>query len=448
MISRFLYSLQRGWNKVKQNSKLTFLVVTLFVFPILFVFVLEQFYSVAQANIQTVELARTASLHDSIGAVLPLVDRVSLTDLLNELHDQNEDVTAFRVYIPGPGQTYTVVASSEAAELNSTTTPSTVLQLGKITPNQTFTVPLESSSGRIEQSVRYIEVANQPYYIFSEHSRAQVDSVLSKRKQDAYILLSLIFAFFIGLAYWINRQTDWEKRYTKLHTTLKERDLFSNMIVHEFRTPLTAIKGYSSFLQDSQTLSGEERRYADTIRESAERLVLLVNDFLEIARIQSGKMKIEPANIDIRNSIQLLVDSLKKEAEQKDLQLVYTQALQPQLLRTDQNRLVQVLTNIVSNSIKYTDTGTVEISCVETKSGVTIRVQDTGTGISAEDQQKLFTPFARLGGVEHTTTTGTGLGMWITQQMIQLLEGSISVESIEGVGTHVVLHFEHLPSQD
>jgi signal transduction histidine kinase len=233
-----------------------------------------------------------------------------------------------------------------------------------------------------------------------------------------------------------------------LYTTLKERDLFSNMIVHEFRTPLTAIKGYSSFLQDSQTLSGEERRYADTIRESAERLVLLVNDFLEIARIQSGKMKIEPANIDIRNSIQLLVDSLKKEAEQKDLQLVYTQALQPQLLRTDQNRLVQVLTNIVSNSIKYTDTGTVEISCVETKSGVTIRVQDTGTGISAEDQQKLFTPFARLGGVEHTTTTGTGLGMWITRQMIQFLEGSISVESIKGVGTHVIMHFEHLSSQD
>jgi signal transduction histidine kinase len=448
MISRVLNLLQLGWNKVKGNAKLSFLVIVLFVFPALFVFVLEQFYSVAQANMQTVELSRTATLHDSVGAVLTVVDQARLTDLLSELQVQNRDVTALRVYAPGPDQTYTVVAASDAEESNNTATPVTVLQLGQVTPNQSFTVPLESAGGRLEQSVRYVEFGNQPYYIFSEHSRAQIDSVLLQRKQDAYILLTLIFVFLIGLAYWINRQADWEQRYKKLHGTLQERDLFANMIVHELRTPLTAIKGYSSFLQDSKTLSSEEQRYADTIRESAERLVLLVNDFLEIARIQSGQMKIESATVDVRNSIQLLVDSLKKEAEHKNLHLIYSQASQPQLLKTDQNRLVQVLTNVVSNSIKYTDEGTVEISCVETKTGITIRVQDTGMGIDAEDQKKLFTPFARLGGVEHTTTTGTGLGMWITRQMIQFLEGSISVESIKGVGTHVIMHFEHLSSQD
>jgi len=445
MISRLLYALEQGWKRVKQNSKLTFLVIILFVFPILFVVVLEQFYAVAQSNIQTIEQNQIDTLHDTVAAVLTLNSGVDLTELLATLQTNNSDLTSFRVYTDGAAQSYAVIASSDERELLSTTTSTTVLQLGKVTPNQSFTVPLQNSSGRIEQSVRYLEVGGQPYYIFSEHSRSQVDIVLDKRKQDAYLLLSLIFAFFIGLAYWINRQADWQKMYHKLDTDLQERDLFSYMIAHEFRTPLTAIKGYSSFLQDSSTLSEEERRYADNIRESAERLVSLVNDFLEIARIQSGKMKIEAKSVDIRNTLETVTDTLRKEADNRGLQLTYTQALKPQILLTDNNRLLQILTNIVSNSIKYTKTGTVEVSCEADKSGITIRVKDTGMGISAEDQQKLFTPFARVGGVEQTATTGTGLGMWITKEMIGLLHGSISVESIKGVGTHVVLQFKDVP---
>jgi signal transduction histidine kinase len=260
-------------------------------------------------------------------------------------------------------------------------------------------------------------------------------------------VLSLIFTFLIALAYWIHRQADWERQYHQLHTTLKERDLFSNMIAHELRTPLTAIKGYASFLQESPNLDTEEQRYADTIRESAERQVLLVNDFLEIARIQSGKMKIEPTQVDVNKTIPSIVETLQPEATAKQLQLIYTPALQTQPLVTDENRLVQVLTNIITNSIKYTDTGTVEVTCEATRAGIAIRVKDTGMGISAEDQKKLFAPFARVGGVEHTSTSGTGLGMWITKQMIELLGGSINVESIKGVGTHVVLQFTNLQTE-
>jgi signal transduction histidine kinase len=214
------------------------------------------------------------------------------------------------------------------------------------------------------------------------------------------------------------------------------------MIAHEFRTPLTAIKGYASFLQESQSLTKDELRFVDTIRESTERLVLLVNDFLEVARIQSGKMKIEAKQLDIRSVISKVVESLDTGAAQKGLRLVYTPGLKPQLLITDQNRLIQILTNIISNSIKYTKVGTVEISCEESRNGLTVRIKDTGMGITADDQQKLFAPFSRVGGVEHTTTTGTGLGMWITKQLVELLGGTIAIESIKEVGTHVVIHFK------
>jgi len=91
--------------------------------------------------------------------------------------------------------------------------------------------------------------------------------------------LSAIFLFLIGLAYWINKQVQWEKLHQKVAKQLEDRDLFSNMIAHEFRAPLTAIKGYASFLEESETLDTENKRFANTIRMSAERLVVLVCSF-------------------------------------------------------------------------------------------------------------------------------------------------------------------------
>jgi signal transduction histidine kinase len=442
MISKFLFTLESGWKQVRSNSKLVFIVVILFVFPLLIMLVMQQFNAVATANIQTAEFKRTDTLHSSVSAVLRASDMSTVNRLVQDLAADSADLTSLRVYVASDANIVEIVASSDLTELNATSTLSTVLQLGKVEFDQTFTVPLTIATGRIEQAVRYVEIAEQSYYIFSEYSRVQTDIVLNQRTQDSYLLLTLIFSFLIGLAYWINRQSDWEKQHNKIKTTLEERDLFTSMIAHEFRTPLTAIKGYSSFLQESTTMLPEEIRFADTIRESAERLVLLVNDFLEIARIQSGKLTIETKPVDVRTHIQTVTTSLAEEAKTKGLQLIYTPNLQPQILVTDANRFVQILTNIVNNSIKYTDKGTVEISCELERSGLIIRIRDTGTGISAEDQKRLFTPFARVGGVDKTTTTGTGLGMWVTKQMIELLHGTIAVESIKDVGTHIVLRFK------
>ena len=96
---------------------------------------------------------------------------------------------------------------------------------------------------------------------------------------------------------------------------------------------------------------------------------------------------------------------------------------------------------MAGKAIKYTNKGTVEVECAQIPGEVTIRIKDTGTGISAEDQKKLFAPFTRVGGVDDTATTGTGLGMWITKQLVTLLGGTIGVESIKGVGTHIVINF-------
>lgn len=442
MISKLLFLIELGWKQVKSNTKLAFLIVVLFVFPLLFVVVLERFYDVAAANIQTVEMQSVGMFQDTVASIAA-VSVQQAEESIATIVAQNPELTEVRLYSAATPSTVQIQYSLDADIVGTTGESPTLLKTALQESGQTFSTEVYKADGRYIQSARVINTPTGELFLFTEHSRVRIDTVLTQRKQDAYIVLSIIFVFLIGLAYWINRQSDWERKYKKLAGTLKERDLFSNMIAHEFRTPLTAIKGYASFLQEADDLTDEERRFADTIRESAERLVLLVNDFLEVARIQSGRMKLELAEIDVRKTITTVTDSLQEEAEKKGLHIIYTPALQPQLLSTDKNRLVQILTNIISNSIKYTEKGTVEISCEKDRKGVVVRVKDTGMGISAEDQKKLFAPFSRVGGVDKTGITGTGLGMWITKQMIEMLEGSIAVESIKNVGTHVVLHFEN-----
>jgi signal transduction histidine kinase len=286
-----------------------------------------------------------------------------------------------------------------------------------------------------------VDLDGLSYIIFSEHSFELIDSIMLARQQLSYLGLSAIFLFLIGLAYWINKQVQWEKLHQKVAKQLEDRDLFSNMIAHEFRAPLTAIKGYASFLEESETLDTENKRFANTIRMSAERLVVLVNDFLEVARLQSGKLEFKKESVDVRDVLAKVTADLQITANKKNLQLTYEPSAEPIVMQTDETRLQQVITNIVSNSVKYTDSGEIELECQKKSTQLTIRIKDTGTGISAEDQKKLFAPFTRVGEVDESTVTGSGLGMWITKQFVSLLDGDIGVESIKGVGTHIVITF-------
>ena len=109
----------------------------------------------------------------------------------------------------------------------------------------------------------------------------------------------------------------------------------------------------------------------------------------------------------------------------------------------NQKFLTQILTNLINNAIKYTAEGTIEIAVIEVRKAVEIRIKDTGFGMSAEDQTRLFAPFMRVGGGSQIKNiTGSGLGMWLTKLMTEKLGGTIGVESIKGVGTHVVLRFK------
>jgi len=364
-----------------------------------------------------------------------------LSTLISEYTVANPDITKIRIVDEVSGS-FKILVSADPAQVGSVEQSDELYRNLPMGSGDSFIVESVLNGQRIWQSFREVTVGDEELFIFSEHSFAVIDSIMAQRKQQSYFGLSAIFVFLIALAYWLNRQVYWHKRSLWLETKLAERDMFSNMIAHEFRTPLTAIKGYSSFLEESKTIPAEERRFAANIHLSAERLVVLVNDFLEVARLQSGKLQVNIKSVNMNTLLGRVIDDLRAIAQEKNIGLEFVQPKDVVLLETDADRMIQILTNIITNSIKYTEAGKVIITCEESRGKVTLRVKDTGMGISAEDQRKLFTPFTRVGGVDQTTTTGSGLGMWITSQIVALLKGTIGVESIKGVGTHVVITFK------
>lgn len=444
MISTVLRALEQGLSVMRLNSRLLLVGVLVFVFPLLFVWVTQSFFSAAYNNINTAEKQRVAMMQDTLATIIKQNNKEDAVtqSLIDEYTTNNNDIVKIRIVDKVNDEFIIIQANSP--DLVGTVEASDDLYRG---------LPLSGSQGsfifetvingsRVWQVLRSVSLDDNDLYIFSEHSFGVVDSVMSARRQQSYFGLTGIFLFLIALAYWLNKQVSWEKNHNLLQKQLEARDSFSNMIAHEFRSPLTAIKGYASFLEESKTLEPEDRRFANNIKISAERLVVMVSDFLEVARLQSGKLSIKTTSVELDKVIQQVVIDLQIMATSKGLSLVFKKNESLVVCNTDADRMTQVLTNIITNAIKYTEEGAVEIECVDLHNEVVIRVKDTGSGISAADQQKLFAPFTRVGSADSSNVTGSGLGMWITRQLVDLLGGTIGVESIEGVGTHIVLRFK------
>jgi len=202
------------------------------------------------------------------------------------------------------------------------------------------------------------------------------------------------------------------------------------------------MRGYASMIRQDHSVSDDIKKYAENIEEASGRLVLIVSDLLDVARIQSGKLKIEPKKNDIQRTVTSVLSAMKSVADEKNIELKKEGLTGALVANIDDKRLHQALTNLVSNAVKYTPAGgaiTLELSDLQSR--VEIRVKDTGMGISADNQKKLFAPFFRVNTTEVDAIVGTGLGMWITKQLVELMKGSIGVESIKGVGTHIVITF-------
>ncbi len=213
---------------------------------------------------------------------------------------------------------------------------------------------------------------------------------------------------------------------------------FISTVSHELRTPLTSIKGYVDLilLGSVGEITPMQRNFLEVVRSNSNRLVDLINDLLDISRIETGRIVLSPEPISIFDVVEEVIESARAEIERKQLTLEVRVPPDLPLVHADRKRIIQVLTNLVSNAYKYTrEGGRVEISARCENGFLTVSVSDTGVGISKEDQKRLFTRFFRADNPLRDEVGGTGLGLAISKSFVEMHGGKMWVDSELNVGS-------------
>ncbi|MCB9195831.1 MAG: response regulator [Flavobacteriales bacterium] len=224
----------------------------------------------------------------------------------------------------------------------------------------------------------------------------------------------------------------------------KTKERFLATVSHEIRTPMNAIAGFTDLIAKGP-LTPEQREHISMVQKSTTHLLYLVNDVLDITKLQNGKVKLEEVNFDVRQILDDVVSFARPMAEEKNNDLIIEiKNNVPRTLRGDIHRLQQIIINILSNAIKFTENGTISIEAfpvLVNEDGVCLKIiiNDTGIGMTPEQLKRIFVEFEQA---EVSTTRnygGTGLGLAITRRLINLFDGRIDVESELGKGTTVIV---------
>lgn len=230
-----------------------------------------------------------------------------------------------------------------------------------------------------------------------------------------------------GIAHDITEKKEVERRVSEFYSTVS----------HELRTPLTSIRAALGLIEGGMTgaISSETMEYVSIARDNSDRLIRLINDILDIRRLEANKLEMKIEHIIPIDLIETTIDSLRAFAEERGVAVSFTIESHGRDIVGDRDRLVQVLTNLISNAIKYTPRGkSVRINSANSGANVKISVTDQGPGIAEEQMQGLFGLFQQLSCVENEFNTGSGLGLAISKALVDKLGGSIGAESKFGDG--------------
>lgn len=266
------------------------------------------------------------------------------------------------------------------------------------------------------------------------------EAISSAYKQSLIILIisiilifGLLFRHFklVGYAQLLARQKE-------LNQTMSD---FLSVATHELKSPTSIIKGYLSNVMDGDygNVEPQVREQIQVALSQTDRLNALVQDLLNVSRVEQGRVEYNIKDVDITKIINLIIENYRPISQSKGLVINYTPDYNIPHVKADESRLQEIFTNLIDNAIKYTEKGSVTISHQVKKGRLVTNVHDTGLGMSPSARKRLFQRFYRVKTEKTQYISGTGLGLWIIKQYIEAMGGYIDVESIEGVGSNFIV---------
>ena len=285
-------------------------------------------------------------------------------------------------------------------------------------------------------------IARQSAIIATHQSLLEAQHIKIERQRVRLYLLLVIVALLLLFALYIYRNKRLLESLTQKLQKAKESAEYANRskstfltnMSHELRTPLNAILGFSDLMLKDDTLSPAQKSRLGIIHRSGTFLLTLINDVLNLARVESGRITIEKEPVDVGLLIQDVVSLMEQRAETKGLEIRIDQSSQfPRCIVTDGDKVRQILLNYLSNAVKYTEKGEIVLRLDADENRLFMQVRDQGPGLTPGEQAKIFEPFVQVG--EASERTGTGLGLSITREFAEALGGKVWVESAPGRGS-------------
>lgn len=426
----------------RRHSKLVLVGVLALLFPVLLIWTTQSFFDVASSSIDDAHSDRIEVIHLSVVNAIKYTDAdtVALNTLLERYSSRNPDILKMRVVLK-ESENFRIIASIDPTQVGKIDLPEQQYSNLLVQETQSLVEKKATDQHRIWQSYSKVAVGGTHYFIFSEHSLTVIDAVMAQRLQQAYYSLTVVFLFLITLAFWLNRQIYWHKKHDALQQVLKKRSIFSNLLAHEFRTPLTAIKGYSSFLEESKTITQKEKEYAANIHLSAERLITYVYSFSEVTRLQTGEVKVERKTANVNDFLKKVVKDSLVSYKKRDIDIVLDEPKDIILLETDVSRMSQVINNLLSSIARQSKSTKISISCVETRSQVELRIKGTNTKTTQDSNASTKSNESEIGNIE-TDFKPLDIDMWATNEIVTMLGGSTDICTFKANKALVLITFE------
>lgn len=437
---------------LKNNIQVVYGVVLLLLIPGALVLNTLVFFNRATKVMDTELLRKAALAGDVISTSVPglLTDRQTLQAKVESVAGANDEIYSLDVLIPD-GDNYTIIASldpqaigKESSWIYNALAWQRDTSVAFATSSSAKSTEDESLQGndRFWVVVKPVSDTNgQKVALVSLKLSSKIIDDLSKDLFNRSLIV-LIASIAVIVLLLINNTKLFQ--YARLANKLREvdqmKDEFISMTSHELRAPITGIRGYLAMIGDGSfgQLPPDAREKVQMVLTETNRLRDLVEDLLDVSRIEQGRVKLEIMAIPMKSIFDNLVNSFARQAEEKKLALSVDLPDPSITVMADHNKLTQIMVNLVSNAIKYTPRGSVTISAVvveEKKKMVKIKVTDTGMGMSAKNREHLFEKFYRIRNEQTDRITGTGLGLWITKALVGMMKGEIYVDSIEDKGT-------------